>query len=133
MNLGEAITRERRRQGLKQKELAEMAHITPVYMGKIERGLTVPSVQVLVGISAALGVGIDELTGTGKCADVAELKAANERLGRQLHAAQRDLALLDSCEVCGWNDNGSCRNKNKKSGSCFAWRGAERARLWEDT
>ena len=62
----------------------------------------------------------------------AKLRAANERLGRQLYAAQRDLAQLDSCEVCGWNDNGSCRNKNKSSGSCFAWRGAERARLWEN-
>ena len=65
-------------------------------------------------------------------AENAKLRAANERLGRQLYAAQRDLALLDSCEVCGWNDNGSCRNKNKNSGACFAWRGAERARLWEN-
>ena len=62
-----------------------------------------------------------------------KLRAVNERLGKQLHAAQRDIAELDSCEVCGWYDSGSCRNPQKKTGSCFAWRGAERARMWEET
>lgn len=127
---GAAIRAAREREGVTQRALAKMIPVTPCFMYKIEKGDALPSLPVAVSIATVLGVGLDELTGTGQGEDVAKLKAANTRLGRQLGAALDDLRMLDNCAVCGWNDKGECRAP-KDLANCFAWRGAEQARLWE--
>lgn len=131
---GAAVREARERRGLTQKALAAQVPISPIFAHKIERGDSMPSLPTAMKIAEVLGVGMDELTGTGQGEDIARLKAANKRLGDQFYAAQRDLALLDACEVCGWWDGHGCRATKdvRVGGSCFAWRGAERAKLWED-
>lgn len=131
---GAAIRAARKRSGITQRALAKEIPVIPCYMHKIEAGESIPSLPVAVAIANALGVGLDELTGTGQGEDVGSLKAANKQLGDQLHAAQMDLARLDACQVCGWWDGYGCQAPKDvmMSGSCFAWRGAERTKLWED-
>ena len=133
-DFGAAVREARERRGLTQKALAASVPISPIFAYKIEHGDAMPSLSTATAIAKVLDVGMDELTGTGKGEEIALLKAANKRLGDQLHAAQRDLALLDACPVCGWWDGDGCRAEKdvRMGGSCFAWRGAERARLWED-
>ena len=46
---------------LSQKELAKAVRVSPSFYGNIERGLRVPSVDTLVAIANALGVGLDFL------------------------------------------------------------------------
>lgn len=97
--------------------------------------------KVETGSLACLGCGREHDCSTKGCAilraavqEIKTLASANKRLGDQLHAAQLDLARLDACQVCGWWDGSRCQAPKdvRMGGSCFAWRGAERTRLWED-
>lgn len=130
---GAAVRAARLRRKIRQKDFAGTIHVTPGYVYMIEHG-AYPSLALAVEISKALGVSLDELTGTGLGGDAAELIETNKRLQAQLRAAQQDLAQLDACVVCGWWDGDGCRAQKdvRMGGNCFAWRGAERARLWED-
>ncbi len=93
--------------------------------------------SVETGSLACMGCGWEHDCGVHGCAilkrakeELERLKKVNEHLGRELGAALNDLRSLDNCAVCGWNDAGACRAP-KNLMNCFAWRGAERARLWE--
>lgn len=59
--LGENIRKERKRQLLTIEKLAELAGITENFLGKIERGDSVPSLPTMNSIANALNVGIDYL------------------------------------------------------------------------
>lgn len=59
--LGENIRKERKRQLLTIEKLAELAGITENFLGKIERGDSVPSLPTMERIANALHVGIDYL------------------------------------------------------------------------
>ena len=59
--VGRRMKMKRRSRHLSQKEVAEAARITPSYYGNIERGLRIPSIDTLVLIANALGVGTDYL------------------------------------------------------------------------
>ena len=61
--LGDGIRRQRKRAGLTQEKLAERIDINPVYMGQIERGYRVPTVDVLLRLARALKVSLCELVG----------------------------------------------------------------------
>lgn len=63
--LGENIRKERKRQLLTIEQLAEKAGITDNFLGKIERGEGMPSLQTIDRIACALNVGIDFLNGHG--------------------------------------------------------------------
>lgn len=63
--LGENIRKERKRQLLTIEQLAERAGITDNFLGKIERGEGIPSLQTIDRIACALNVGIDYLNGYG--------------------------------------------------------------------
>lgn len=130
---GAAVRAARLRRKIRQKDFAGTIHVTPGYVYMIEHG-AYPSLALAVEISKALGVSLDELTGTGLGGDAAELIETNKQLQDQLRAAQQDLAQLDACVVCGWWDGDGCRAQKdvRMGGNCFAWRGAERARLWEE-
>ena len=54
--LGDGIRKYRKLAGLTQEKLAERIDINPVYMGQIERGYRVPTVDVLLRIARALKV-----------------------------------------------------------------------------
>ncbi len=59
--LGDRIREARKSARLTQETLAEKADIGAVYLGEIERGLKMPSVDVFVKIVEALGVSADYL------------------------------------------------------------------------
>ena len=59
--LGESIRKHRKLAGLTQEKLAERIDINPVYMGQIERGFRVPTVDVLLRIARALKVRLRDI------------------------------------------------------------------------
>jgi transcriptional regulator with XRE-family HTH domain len=74
--LGARLLAARRRQGLKQKELAAKAGIHPVTLSRIEHG-TMPGVtlQVIATLADALEISVDHLLGK-KDSDLVEFEAA---------------------------------------------------------
>lgn len=131
--IGPRIRLVREARGLRMADLEARVGLSAGNLYQIERGVHDPRVDTLFLIAQALEVSADELLGLWAGVEAAELRRANRDLGIQLGAAQRDLRSLDACPVCGWWDGDGCRAPKdvKMSGSCFAWRGAERARLWE--
>ena len=61
--IGKNIRKERKRQMLTIEQLAEKAGITDNFLGKIERGDGMPSLQTIDSIACALNVSIDFLKG----------------------------------------------------------------------
>lgn len=59
--LGEGIRKYRKVQGLTQERLAEKVDLNPVYMGQIERGYKIPTVEVLLRIAKALKVRLRDI------------------------------------------------------------------------
>jgi DNA-binding XRE family transcriptional regulator len=59
--LGEGVRKYRKRAGLTQERLAEKVDLNPVYVGQIERGFKVPTVEVLVRLARALRVRLRDL------------------------------------------------------------------------
>ncbi len=59
--MGEGIRKYRKQAGLTQEKLAERIDINPVYMGQIERGYRVPTVDVLLRIARALKVRLRDI------------------------------------------------------------------------
>ena len=65
-NLGKNIRKERKRQLLTMERLAELSDITDNFLGKIERGEGMPSLQTIDKLACALGVSIDWLLGNNE-------------------------------------------------------------------
>ena len=59
--LGQGVRKYRNIVGLTIERLAEKADLNPVYLGQIERGLKVPTIDALQRISHALGVKVRDL------------------------------------------------------------------------
>jgi transcriptional regulator with XRE-family HTH domain len=59
--LGGGIRKYRKLAGFTQEKLAERIDINPVYMGQIERGFRVPTVDVLLRIARALKVNLRDI------------------------------------------------------------------------
>jgi transcriptional regulator with XRE-family HTH domain len=59
--LGGGIRKYRKLAGLTQEKLAERIDINPVYMGQIERGYRVPTVDVLLRIARSLKVRLSDI------------------------------------------------------------------------
>jgi transcriptional regulator with XRE-family HTH domain len=59
--LGDGIRKFRKLAGLTQEKLAERIDINPVYMGQIERGFRVPTVDVLLRLARALKVRLRDI------------------------------------------------------------------------
>lgn len=53
--IGANIRKVRRQKKMRQEDLAEKAELTPNYIGAIERGEKIPSLEALVSIMNALG------------------------------------------------------------------------------
>ena len=56
--LGGAIRHYRKKAGLTQETLAELADLNPKYLGEVERGEKIISIEALLRISKAAGVPI---------------------------------------------------------------------------
>ncbi len=59
--LGQNIREERVNQNLTQKDLADATHVTPAYIGQIERGERNVSLDVLIQIANTLNISVDGL------------------------------------------------------------------------
>lgn len=59
--LGGGIRKYRKRAGLTQEKLAERIDINPVYMGQIERGYKVPTIDVLLRLARTLKVRLRDI------------------------------------------------------------------------
>lgn len=57
--LGQKVRNARQKKGYTQHALAEMANIGSVYLGEIERGLKMPSLNIFIKLIEALGVSAD--------------------------------------------------------------------------
>lgn len=97
--IGKRIARRRRKLGLKQAQVEELADIGDKYLSNIERGISIPSTEVVMRLAAALDTTPDEfLTGTARREDEARWKAVAELLrgmdDRQLELAESFLLWL---------------------------------------
>jgi transcriptional regulator with XRE-family HTH domain len=59
--LGGSVRKHRKAAGLTQEKLAEKIDINPVYLGQIERGYKVPTIDVLLKLAKTLAVRIRDL------------------------------------------------------------------------
>ena len=59
--MGQRIRARRRELGLTQEKLAERVDISPSFVGHLERGEKIPSVDTLARLSACLHASMDEL------------------------------------------------------------------------
>ena len=96
--IGKNIARRRKKLGLKQAEVEEMADIGQKYLTNIERAVSIPSIEVIMRLAIALDTTPDEfLVGTSRGHDerwknTAEyLRAMNEK---QLELAESFLRWL---------------------------------------
>ncbi|MDO4314980.1 MAG: helix-turn-helix transcriptional regulator [Oscillospiraceae bacterium] len=96
--IGRRIARRRKQLGLKQAAVEEMAEIGYKYLSSIERGLSIPSTEVVMRLAAALETTPDEfLVGTARQEDQ-RWKGIAEYLrpmdGKKLDVAESFLAWL---------------------------------------
>ena len=65
--IGRRIARRRKKLGMKQSEAEEKAEIGYKYLSNIERGISIPSTEVIMRLAAALNTTPDEfLVGTAR-------------------------------------------------------------------
>ena len=62
-SIGEIIRETRQKKGLTQDALAALLHITPQAISRWETGQTAPDINLLIPLSKALGLGVDQLLG----------------------------------------------------------------------
>lgn len=89
--IGKRISQRRKKLGLKQSEVEEKADIGYKYLSNIERGITIPSTEVIIRLASALGTTPDEFLIGVVHESEAERKSV-ERLLRNLNEKQLSLA-----------------------------------------
>ena len=62
-SIGEIIREARQKKGMKQDALAALLHVTPQAISRWETGQTAPDINLLIPLSKALGLGVDQLLG----------------------------------------------------------------------
>lgn len=74
--IGERIRNERRSKGITQQQFGDSIGISASFVGHIERGSRIASIETLVSIADCLGVSIDYLLGRRHTALVNDLPAS---------------------------------------------------------
>ncbi|MBE6956999.1 MAG: helix-turn-helix transcriptional regulator [Ruminococcaceae bacterium] len=101
--IGRRIARRRKKLGMKQSEAEERADIGYKYLSNIERGISIPSTEVVMRLAAALDTTPDEfLVGTSRQEDeawknVAELLRTMDE--KQLAMAKQFLVWLSEQDM----------------------------------
>lgn len=101
--IGRRIARRRKKLGMKQSEAEERADIGYKYLSNIERGISVPSTEVIMRLAAALDTTPDEfLVGTSRQEDeewknVAQLLRTMDE--KQLTMAKNFLTWLSEQDI----------------------------------
>ena len=101
--IGRRIAYRRKQLGLKQSEVEESAEIGYKYLSSIERGLSIPSTEVIMRLAEALDTTPDEfLVGTARHKGETWKSVAEELRGlsdKQLALASRFLRWLREQEI----------------------------------
>lgn len=71
MKTGDKIRYYRKKLGLTQSQLADIAHISRVAIGNYERGDRIPKIDIMIDISDALGVDLGELISESEFKEIA--------------------------------------------------------------
>ena len=101
--IGTRIAQRRKQLGLKQSEVEEAADIGFKYLSNIERGISIPSTEVIMRLALALDTTPDEfLVGTARQGeegwkDIAELLRPMK--GKQLDLAKKFLTWLSEQDL----------------------------------
>lgn len=101
--IGTRIAQRRKQLGLKQSEIEEAADIGFKYLSNIERGISIPSTEVIMRLALALDTTPDEfLVGTARQGeegwkDIAELLRPMK--GKQLDLAKNFLTWLSEQDL----------------------------------
>jgi transcriptional regulator with XRE-family HTH domain len=90
--VGEGLRRLRRERNLTQGDVAALADVTPAAISQAESGRRGLSLDTLVRLCERLGIGVDDLLGTGRPADPA---IARRDRHRSLRGNDRTVALFD--------------------------------------
>ena len=101
--IGKRIAARRRKLGLKQAEVSELADISNTYMSSIERAVSIPSTEVIMRLAEALDTTPDEfLVGTSR-KNGEEWKVAAQYLrgmnGKKLELARNFLQWLSEQDI----------------------------------
>ncbi len=86
--LGAFIAKNRRDQGLTQRDLAERLHITDKAVSKWERGLSYPDVTLLEPLAEVFGLGVEELVA---CRRAEEKEAAEQPIKTILEISRENI------------------------------------------
>ncbi|MCZ7645675.1 MAG: helix-turn-helix domain-containing protein [Planctomycetota bacterium] len=83
----------RRRAGLKQRELANKAHLSVSYVTRLERALTAPGIDLVEKLAGALGIAVTDLLASEPADPYPVLKAQAERRLSSILGKQDSVAL----------------------------------------
>ncbi len=97
--LGEKIKKERLINGLTQAKLAEKVEISPTFLGQIERGERVPSLETVVNIAMTLNISIDGLLFEIELSDAAIISELSLALSK-IRSSEK-LLLIDIIRCFG--------------------------------
>ncbi len=99
--LGKRIAKRRKELKMKQQEVNEQAGLSDKYLSNIERGVSVPSIDVLMRLCAVLKItpdslliGTENMENMGNVGKIAAMKVNNMSRGQQMLA----LSMLDWIE-----------------------------------
>lgn len=99
--LGKRIAKRRKELKLKQSEVNSLAGLSDKYLSNIERGVSVPSIDVLMRLCAVLKItpdslliGTENMENMGNVGKIAAMKVNNMSRGQQMLA----LSMLDWIE-----------------------------------
>ena len=67
--IGESIRRGRKQKGMTQEDLAQMLSVSAQAVSKWETGQSAPDIGLLLPLSKALGIGVNELLGGSRRQD----------------------------------------------------------------
>ena len=66
LNIGEQISRLRKKNNLSQVELAKKAEVSRTIIGNYERNANTPSIEVLIKLARVFNVSVDYIIGEGE-------------------------------------------------------------------
>ena len=95
--LGEKIKKERLANSLTQAKLAEKVEISPTFLGQIERGERVPSLETVVNIAITLNITIDGLLCESELSDAAVISELSLALSKMSNSEKTLLIDIIRC------------------------------------
>ncbi|MBL4653655.1 MAG: helix-turn-helix transcriptional regulator [Flavobacteriales bacterium] len=108
LNIGEQISRLRKKNNLSQVELAKKAEVSRTIIGNYERNANTPSIEVLIKLARVFNVSVDYIIGEG------ELSSLDKDLLKRIENIEK---LDDSTKqhLCFLIDNVIQNHKTKQA------------------